>query len=187
LFARGDANFADLPALYSQEDNLLCEASFRRFPGRIFMSRISIRLIAAAVLACFTLVATADVGACCHHRRRCGGGYGYGGGCGYGGGGYGGGCGGGGYGGGCGGGYCYGGGYGNGGYYTAMPAPLFPRLAFMGRGRVVAPPVVMSTARPAMPVTNVAAARIEPSVDANLVLASAGTPNADTQDSGGNQ
>ena len=93
------------------------------------MSRISIKLIAAAVLACFTLVATADVSAC-HHRRRCGGGGcgGYSGGCGYGGG----------YGGGCGGGYCSTG-YGYGGYYTAMPAPLFPRLAF-ARNRTVAPP-----------------------------------------------
>src|SRR5881394_1336020 len=105
---------------------MVCEVSFRRIPGRIFMSRIAIRLTTAAVLACFTLVATADVNACCHHRRRCGGG-----GCG----------------GGYGGGYYGGKGYGYagyGGYYTAMPVPLFQRLALLGRGPIVGPPVVMS-------------------------------------------
>jgi uncharacterized membrane protein len=141
------------------------------------MSRISIRFIAAAVLACFTVVATADVNACCHHRRRCGGG----GGCGYGGG-----CGGGGYGGGCGGGYCYGG-YGNGGYYTAMPAPLFPRLAFLGRGRTVAPPVVMTPVSPPSYVVNATPARVQPVLIQNVASTDAGTPNADTRDGGGNE
>ncbi|HEY2411479.1 MAG TPA: hypothetical protein VGI40_04520 [Pirellulaceae bacterium] len=137
------------------------------------MSRISIRLIAAAVLACFTLVSTADVGACCHHRRRCGGGGGCGsaGGCGYGGG--------------CGGGYCYGG-YGNGGYYAAMPAPLFPRLAFLNR-RAVAPPVMMAPfSRPSY-VVNATPARVQAVVIQNVAAADAGTPNADTRDGGGNE
>jgi hypothetical protein len=150
------------------------------------MSRISIRLIAAAVLACFTLVATADVNACCHHRRRCGGGGCGGGGCGGGGCG-GGGCGGGGgYGGGCGGGYCYGG-YGNGGYYTAIPAPLFPRLAFLSRGRAVAPRVVMTAVSPPSYVVNATVARVQPVLTQNLASADAGTQNADTRDGGGNE
>jgi hypothetical protein len=143
------------------------------------MSTFSIKFVAAAVLACFTLVTTADVNACCHHRRRCGGGGCGGGSCGYGGGG--------GYGGGCGGGYCYSG-YGSGGYYTAMPAPRFPRLAYALRGRPVAPPVAMSAAPIVMTASapSVVVAPTEPATQ-NLVLAGAGTANATVYDGGGNQ
>ena len=156
------------------------------------MFRLSIKALSAAVLVCFTVLTTADASAC-HHRRRCGGG-GCGGysGCGGGGCGYDGGCG---YSAGCGGGYCYTG-YGYGGYYTAMPAPLFPRLAFANRGRVVAPPVYMARVAPpsapfivsgrpivaaaSVPVRPAPAAVISPSADA-------GTPNALAFDAGGNQ
>lgn len=144
------------------------------------MSRIATRLIAAMVLAGFTLVASTDLSACCHHRRRCGGGCGYGGG----------GCGGG-YGGGCGGGYCYSGycysGYGYGGYYTAMPAPLFPRLAFIRRNHNVPATVVMMPAQP-IPVVNTAVARVEPAPAIEIVAAAdAGTPNAMNHGGGGNE
>jgi len=140
------------------------------------MSRIATRLIAVAVLACFTFVASADVSACCHHRRRCGGG-----GC-SGGGGYGGG-----YGGGCGGGYCYSN-DGYGGYYTAMPAPLFPRLVSIVRNRNVASTVVMIPARQPMPVASTAVARVQPAAaNQNLAVADAGTPNAINRDGGGDE
>jgi len=141
------------------------------------MSRFSIKVVAAAVLACFTLVVTADVSACCHHRRRCGGGGGGYGGCG----GYGGGCG---YGGG---GYCYSG-YGYGGYYAAMPAPLFPRLAYLGHGRFVAPPVVVTAASYSAPVAVPAVVRVSSArANQNLALSTAGTPNAISPNGGGNQ
>lgn len=140
------------------------------------MSRIAIKFVATAVLACFSLVTTADVSACCHHRRRCGGG-----GCGS----YGGGCGG--YGGGCGGGYCYSG-YGYGGYYTAMPAPLFPRLAYAVRGRAVAPPVVMTAIPYSAPAFAPALIQVAPpAARQNLVSTNAGTPNALVRDGGGNE
>ena len=78
----------------------------------------------------------------------------------------------------------YGGGYG-GGYYTAMPAPLFPRLAFMGRNRNVAPPVVMTVVARPMPVVSTPIFTAPAPAGQILASTNAGTQNAEVRDGGG--